>query len=108
MPMATARFGNMTMSAGFGGLFPSLLSFQFNGFPHNSMYGTAHGFPYGFPQTVHGNGMHHGHGHGYAHPHAHGHGYQHQHGAPSQRQDHLLKNLFLLIGFLVLLTFISW
>uniref|UniRef100_M0ZL06 E3 ubiquitin-protein ligase RMA n=1 Tax=Solanum tuberosum TaxID=4113 RepID=M0ZL06_SOLTU len=31
-PGATASFGNFTMSAGFGGLFPSLLSFQFNGF----------------------------------------------------------------------------
>lgn len=94
MPMATARFGNMTMSAGFGGIFPSLLSLQFNGFPDGTMYGASHGFPYGYPQTVHG-----AHGHGYHHHH-------HLHRTSSQGQDSLLKNLLLIIGFLVLLTFI--
>ncbi|XP_021718522.1 E3 ubiquitin-protein ligase RNF185-like isoform X2 [Chenopodium quinoa] len=103
MPMATARFGNMTMSAGFGGLFPSLLSLQFNGFPHNPMYGTAHGFPYAYPQAVHGNAMHHGHGY------EHGHGFQqHHHGGvatpASQRQDYILKNLCLIIGFCFLVA----
>ncbi|XP_057530048.1 uncharacterized protein LOC130808611 [Amaranthus tricolor] len=98
MPMATARIGNMTMSAGFGGLLPSLFSFQFNGFPHNTMYGAAHGFPYGYPQTLHGNGVHHGHGYG------HGHEFQHHHRAASQGQDFLLKNLFLIVGVLVVMA----
>lgn len=90
MPMATARVGNMTMSAGFGGLFPSLLSFQF-GFPETTMYGAAHGFPYGYSQTVHG-------------AQGQGQGYAHQHRPASQGQDSLLKNLFLVIAFLVLVT----
>ncbi|KNA10631.1 hypothetical protein SOVF_142590 [Spinacia oleracea] len=94
MPMATARIGNMTMSAGFGGLLPSLMSFQFNGFPHNPMYGTAHGFPY-YPQPpVHG--MHH---------HHHSQGYDHR--GPGLRQDSLLKKLFLVIGFFVLVVVLS-
>lgn len=99
MPLATARFGNMTMSAGFGGLFPSLLSFQF-GFPDTTMYGAAHGSPYGYSQTVrgaHGHGLHHGHGLGQ--------GYHPNHRVPaSQGQDSVLKHILFLIGFLVLLT----
>ncbi|XP_074309098.1 uncharacterized protein LOC141643724 [Silene latifolia] len=100
MPMTTARFGNLTMAAGFGGLFPAMLSFQFNGFPDASMYGAghAHGFPNGFPQHVHGHGVGHGHGHG--------HGFQQYPPGSSQRQDALLKNLLLIVGFLVLLSFI--
>ncbi|KAL2905654.1 Vacuolar protein sorting-associated protein 27 [Bienertia sinuspersici] len=96
MPMATARFGNITMSAGFGGILPwSMMSAQFNGFPHNPMYGAAHGFPYGYQQTVHGNRMHHGHGYGHSPD------FPHHHGVATQGQDSLVKLLFI-IGFLVL------
>jgi len=42
-PAATARFGNITLSAGFG-LFPSLFGFQLHGFPDASLLGGAHGF----------------------------------------------------------------
>jgi hypothetical protein len=34
-PAATARFGNITLSAGFG-LFPSLFGFHLHGFPESS------------------------------------------------------------------------
>ncbi|KAK9669927.1 hypothetical protein RND81_13G164500 [Saponaria officinalis] len=96
MPMTTARFGNITMSAGLGGLFPGMMSFQFGGFPDSSMYGAGHphGFQNAFPHTVHGHGMHHGHG------------FQNHPQGSSQRQDVLLKNLLVIIGFLVLLSFI--
>ncbi|GMH06463.1 hypothetical protein Nepgr_008303 [Nepenthes gracilis] len=90
IPMATARFGNMTMSAGFGGLFPSILNFQ-PGFPEAAVYGAAHGYPYGYAHAFHG-----GHGLG-----AQNHGYQR---APGQGQDSILKTLLLLIGVFVLLT----
>ncbi|GAB4848895.1 hypothetical protein Ancab_003707 [Ancistrocladus abbreviatus] len=92
IPMATARFGNMTMSAGFGGLFPSILNFQLQGFSDAAMYG-AHGYPYGYAQTFHA-----GHAQG-----AHGHGYQR---APIQGQDSILKTLLLVIGVFVVLTLI--
>jgi E3 ubiquitin-protein ligase RNF5 len=42
-PAATARFGNITLSAGFG-LFPSLFGFQLHGFPDASSLGGGHGF----------------------------------------------------------------
>ncbi|CAK9881120.1 unnamed protein product [Sphagnum jensenii] len=42
-PAATARFGNITLSAGFG-LFPSLFGFQLYGFPDASSLGGGHGF----------------------------------------------------------------
>ncbi|XP_074294326.1 uncharacterized protein LOC141622167 [Silene latifolia] len=97
MPMASARFGSVNMSAGLGGLFPAM-SFQFNGFPGGSMYGGghAHGFQHGFPRAVYGHGLHHGHGYGYR---------NHPQGS-SQRQDMLLKNLLVIVGFLVLLSII--
>ncbi|KAJ8431580.1 hypothetical protein Cgig2_025622 [Carnegiea gigantea] len=87
MPMASATFGNMTMSAGFGGLFPSLSSFQLNGFPEVTMYGAAqaHGFTYGYSQTVEG---------------------AHDHGVQSHGQDSLLQNLLFILLFFVLLTFL--
>ncbi|KAB5568971.1 hypothetical protein DKX38_002764 [Salix brachista] len=60
-PMATARFGNFTFSAAFGGLIPSLFNLQVHGFPDAAMYGPA-SFPYGF------NSFNGGHPHGF-HPH---------------------------------------
>lgn len=66
-PMATTRFGNFTFSAGFGGLFPSLLNFHVHGFPDATAYGAAAGFPYGFSNPFHG-GHGHGHGHAFHHP----------------------------------------
>ncbi|KAJ6940063.1 hypothetical protein NC651_006265 [Populus alba x Populus x berolinensis] len=62
-PMATARLGNFTFSAAFGGLIPSLFNLQVHGFPDAAMYGPA-GFPYGF------NSFHGGHPHGYRQHHA--------------------------------------
>ncbi|MCO5575309.1 hypothetical protein L7F22_029109 [Adiantum nelumboides] len=50
-PMAAARFGNFTFSAGFG-LFPSLFGFQMHGFPDGTGFGT--GYPFGFPMGFHG------------------------------------------------------
>ncbi|XAR73912.1 hypothetical protein NMG60_11008037 [Bertholletia excelsa] len=82
MPMATARFGNFAMSAGFGGLFPSLFNIQFHGFPDATVYGTTSGFPYGFSGASHG---------------THAHGYPH--GAnQGQQADNYLRMLLLLIS----------
>ncbi|KAH0672066.1 hypothetical protein KY284_023153 [Solanum tuberosum] len=53
-PTATARFGNFTMSAGFGGLLPSLLSFQFHGIPGPTAYPTASNHPFGYTPAYHG------------------------------------------------------
>lgn len=87
-PTATARFGNFTLSAAFGGLIPSLFNLQVHGSPDAAMYGAAPGFPYGF------NSFHGGHAHGY--PHHTGQG----------QQDYYLKRLLLFIGFCVLLALI--
>ncbi|KAI4366395.1 hypothetical protein MLD38_022277 [Melastoma candidum] len=46
-PMATARFGSFTLSAAFGGLFPSLFNFQVHGYPGHTMYGPT-GLSYGY------------------------------------------------------------
>ncbi|KAF2299895.1 hypothetical protein GH714_005847 [Hevea brasiliensis] len=86
-PMATARFGNFTLSAAFGGLIPSLFNLQLYGFPDANMYGAAAGFPYGFSNSFHG-------GHAYGYP-------QHQ---GQGQQDYYLKRLLLFIGFCVLLA----
>ncbi|KAK3425421.1 hypothetical protein EUGRSUZ_A00486 [Eucalyptus grandis] len=88
-PMATARFGNFTLSAAFGGLFPSsLFNFQLHGFPDAAMYGASPGFPFGYPHTFHGG--HHHHAHAYHH-HPRGHG----------QQDVHLKMLLLVIAVCV-------
>ncbi|KAJ7966704.1 E3 ubiquitin-protein ligase [Quillaja saponaria] len=88
-PMATARFGNLTLSAAFGGLVPSLFNFQFHGFPGATMYGgAATGFPYGFSNSFHG------HVHGFT-----------QHTGQGQ-EDYFLKRLLLFIVFCVVLAFI--
>lgn len=90
-PMATARFGNFTLSAAFGGLIPSLFNLQVHGFPDATMYGPAAGFPYGFSNSFHG-----GHAHGFP-----------QH-IPTQGQqaDYYLKMLFLLIFVFVVIALV--
>lgn len=93
VPMATARIGNFTLSTAFGGLalFPSLFNVQFHGFPDATVYGTTSSFPYGY-HSFHG-----GHAHGFPQPMRRG-----------QHADNVLKNLLLLIGFLVVLALLWW
>ncbi|XP_058080550.1 uncharacterized protein LOC131228718 [Magnolia sinica] len=86
-PMATARFGNFTFSAGFGGLFPSLLNFHVHGFPDATTYGAAAGFPYGFANPFHGV-----HGHGFHQP------------SPQGQQAEILKYAFFMVGILVIIA----
>ncbi|KAJ7548363.1 hypothetical protein O6H91_07G008800 [Diphasiastrum complanatum] len=45
-PAATARFGNVTLSAGFG-LFPSLFGFHVHGYTGSAGIGAPPGFPFG-------------------------------------------------------------
>ncbi|XP_043711433.1 E3 ubiquitin-protein ligase RNF185-like [Telopea speciosissima] len=89
-PMATARFGNFTLNAGFGGLIPSLFNLQVHGFPDATVYGSAAGFPYGFSNSFHGP-----HGHGFTRPTSQG-----------QQADSYLKMLFLMVGFFVILALV--
>ncbi|XP_057961207.1 uncharacterized protein LOC131153139 [Malania oleifera] len=98
VPMATARIGNVALSAAFGGLFPSLFNIQVHGFPDATVYGTTSGFPYGFSNSFHG-------GSGHAHPHAHAPGVPQATGQDQQR-DSYLKMLFLMIGVFVILALI--
>ncbi|MBA0693404.1 hypothetical protein Goari_003778 [Gossypium aridum] len=95
-PMATARFGNFTLSAAFGGLIPSLFNLQVHGFPDAAMFGHAAGFPYRFSNLYHG-----GHAHGYHHHHHH-----HHHRTAQGQQDHYLKMLFLFIIVCVIFAMI--
>uniref|UniRef100_A0A2P2KMU5 E3 ubiquitin-protein ligase RMA n=1 Tax=Rhizophora mucronata TaxID=61149 RepID=A0A2P2KMU5_RHIMU len=95
VPMATARIGNFTLTTAFGGLsiFPYLFNTQFHGFPDATVYGTTSGFPYGV-HAFHG-------------------GIAHGHPQPTSRgqqvdTDNILKNLLLLIGFLVVLALLWW
>lgn len=90
IPTATARFGNFTLSTAFGGLIPSLLNIQFHGFQDATVYGTTSGYPFGF-NSFHGAGMR---------------GFSQGTGQVQRQEDNVLKNLLLLIGFLVLLTVI--
>ncbi|KAF5195629.1 E3 ubiquitin-protein ligase [Thalictrum thalictroides] len=91
-PMATARFGSLTLSAAFGGLFSSLFNLQVHGFPNTTLYGAAPGFPYGFPNTFHG-------GHTPFFP--------QQPANQEQQADNYLKLLLVVIGVLVILALIS-
>nr|XP_027092727.1 E3 ubiquitin-protein ligase RMA1-like [Coffea arabica] len=90
-PMATARFGNFTLSAAFGGLIPSLFNIQVHGFPDANMYGAAGGFPYGFSNTFHG---------------GHIHGFPQRTSQQQQQADFTLKLLSLIIGIAVILALI--
>lgn len=83
--MATARIGNFSLTAGFGGLFPSLFNFHMQGFPDPTAYGAPTGFPYGFGNSFHG-----GHAHGFQ-PRA----------AMRQQENSLLTTLFLVVGAFV-------
>lgn len=90
-PMASARFGNISLSAAFGGLIPSLLNLHIHGFHDATVYGTTSGFPYGFSNAFHG-----GHAHGF-----------HQHSnSRGQQSESLLKMCFLVLGFAVILALI--
>ncbi|XP_060193102.1 uncharacterized protein LOC132622507 [Lycium barbarum] len=84
-PAATARFSNFTMSAGFGGLLPSLLSFQFHGFPGPTAYPTTSNYPFGYTPAYHG-------------PHV-----RNAQDTAQVQADSNLKFMFLLVGFLVLI-----
>ncbi|XP_012574427.1 uncharacterized protein [Cicer arietinum] len=91
IPMATARFGNFTLSTAFGGFIPSLLNIHFHGFQDATVYGTTSGHPFGFNTFQGGNSR----------------GFSSQATGQVQRQeDNVLKNLLLLIGVFVLLTVI--
>lgn len=46
LPVMTAGFGNFAVSAGFGGILPSMFSFQIHGFPTAPVYGTGSGYPH--------------------------------------------------------------
>ncbi|GLT73834.1 hypothetical protein SLA2020_456670 [Shorea laevis] len=52
-PAATARFGNFTLPAAFGGFMPSLFNLQVHGFPDATMFGAAAGVPFGFSNSYH-------------------------------------------------------
>lgn len=97
-PMATARFGNFTLSTALGGLFPSFFNIEVHGYPNGNVYapghvpGHGHGFHhYGFPNAFHG-----GPPHGFAPP----------RGNQQQQADSTLKFLLLIIALSVLLTLI--
>ncbi|XP_028780024.1 E3 ubiquitin-protein ligase RNF185-like [Neltuma alba] len=90
IPTATARMGNFTLSTAFGGFIPSLLNIQFHGFQDATVYGTTSGYPFGF------NAFHGGPARDFGHP----------TGQGNRHEDNVLKNLFLLVGVLVLLAFI--
>ncbi|KAK6938781.1 hypothetical protein RJ641_032289 [Dillenia turbinata] len=90
-PTASARFGNFTLSAAFGGLIPSFFNPHFHGFHDARMYGaTTAGFPYSFHNTFHG-------GHFYGYP---------QHMNQGQQSDRYLKMLLLMIGVFVIVALI--
>ncbi|XVF36164.1 hypothetical protein REPUB_Repub19eG0034500 [Reevesia pubescens] len=95
-PMTSARFGNFTLSAAFGGLIPSLFNLQMHGYPDPAMFGPPAGFPYGFSNSYHG-----GHAHGYHHHHHH-----HHHRTAQGQQDQYLKMLFLFIIVCVIFAMI--
>ncbi|XP_062101574.1 uncharacterized protein LOC133807334 [Humulus lupulus] len=89
-PMATARLGNFTLSAAFGGLIPSLLNLQMHGFPDGRMYGGAAGFPHGFSNSFHGGNVH----RIYRHP-------------AQGQQDYFLKRLLLFV-FICVIFALLW
>ncbi|KAA8531795.1 hypothetical protein F0562_006488 [Nyssa sinensis] len=91
MPMATARFGNFTMSASFGGLIPSLFNIQVHGFPDASLYGTTSGLPFGVSSVFHG---------------GHAGNYMQMANQGQQAADYYLKMLLLIIGACVILALI--
>lgn len=97
-PLATARWGNLTFSAGIGGLFPSLFNFHLHGFP--DAYGggaaAAPGFPYGISNSFPG-----GHVHGFHHPHP-----PHQRAGPVQQADSHLTTMLVIVLVCVFLALV--
>ncbi|KAL0450242.1 UNVERIFIED_CONTAM: E3 ubiquitin-protein ligase [Sesamum latifolium] len=55
VPIASATFNNIGMSAGFGGIFSPFFSVQFHGFSSASGYGGSSGYHYGNTGTFHEN-----------------------------------------------------
>ncbi|KAL4568634.1 hypothetical protein LXL04_024249 [Taraxacum kok-saghyz] len=91
VPMASARFGNFAMSAGIGGLFPSLLDMQVHGFQNPLHYGpNRHGYGPRFSGGFHG-------GH---------HVHDIFHSRRGNQEYNLLKTLLLMIGIFVVLVMI--
>jgi E3 ubiquitin-protein ligase RNF5 len=84
-PTGTARFGSITLSAGFG-LFPSLFGFQLQGFPDAASIGGGHGV-----HVATAGGM------------AGGHSRPAQAMMPDQQQEAILSRLLLLLGCFVLI-----
>lgn len=92
IPMATAaRIGNFTLSTAFGGFIPSLLNIHLHGLQDAGVYGATSGYPFGV-NTFHGTGN--------------ARGFPQATEQVQPQEDRVLKNWFLLIGFLVLLTVI--
>lgn len=91
-PMASARFGNFTLSAAFGGLIPSLFNLQVHGFPDATMFGAAPGFPYWFSNSFPS-----GHSHGFHHHHHH-----HHHAVHGQQDNHLKRVLMFIVLFAII------
>lgn len=90
MPMgASARFGNFAMSAGFGGLFPSLLDMNVHGF-QNPLYGPRHGYGPRFSRGFHG-------GHNF---------HEIFHSRRANQENNLLKTFLLMFGIFVVLVMI--
>lgn len=87
VPMATTRFGNFAFSAGFGGLFPSIFNIQVHGYPNGNGYGT--GFPHGFSGGYHGF-----------------HGPRAPNTSQGVRENNVLKNIFIVIGLLLIFSLI--
>ncbi|KAM6561600.1 hypothetical protein CsatA_030839 [Cannabis sativa] len=86
-PLASARIGNFTLSAAFGGLIPSLFNIQMHGFPDAGMHGGTAGFPHGFSNLFHGGNVHRYHRH------------------PTQgQQDYFLKRLLVFVLICVVLA----
>ncbi|GAA0141150.1 ubiquitin-protein ligase [Lithospermum erythrorhizon] len=84
-PMATASFGNFGMSASFGAPIPPIFNMQFNGFSGGATHGASPLNPGGSAGLFQGNDAH--------RPRA----------TPQEAQDDSnLKNIFLIIGVLVL------
>ncbi|CAK9140682.1 unnamed protein product [Ilex paraguariensis] len=90
MPMATARFGSLTLSSLFGAI-PSFFNLQVHGFQDATVYGATTSFPYLLSGSFHG-----GYAHGFYHHQTHGDG-----------MKFVMKMSFLILGFLVLIHLIT-
>ncbi|CAK9142603.1 unnamed protein product [Ilex paraguariensis] len=89
VPMVTARFGSLTLSALFGAI-PSFFNLQVHGFQDATVYGAISGVPYMF-SSFHG---------GYALA-------FHQHATQGDWMKFVIKLCLLILGFLVLILLIT-